>query len=51
MFMIGFDGTSVTPQIKQLIEKNYVGNLLLTAKNLKCETVSFALWQMSHNHC
>lgn len=35
--MMGFDGTSVTPHIKELIEKHYVGNLLLTAKNLKCE--------------
>jgi hypothetical protein len=35
--MMGFDGTSVTPHIKELIEKHYVGNLLLTAKNLKCK--------------
>jgi beta-N-acetylhexosaminidase len=38
LFMMGFDGTSVTPHIKELIEKHHVGNLLLTAKNLKCET-------------
>jgi hypothetical protein len=36
--MMGFDGTSVTPHIRELIEKHHVGNLLLTAKNLKCET-------------
>jgi hypothetical protein len=41
MFIVGFDGTSVTPQIKELIEKHHVGNLLLTAKNLKCETFVF----------
>lgn len=37
--MMGFDGTSVTPHIKELIEKHHVGNLLLTAKNLKCEMI------------
>jgi beta-N-acetylhexosaminidase len=41
MFIVGFDGTSVTPQIRELIEKHHVGNLLLTAKNLKCETFMF----------
>ena len=34
--MMGFDGTSVTPQIKALIEDYGVGSVLLTAKNLKC---------------
>ena len=34
--MMGFDGTTVTPQIRELIEKNYLGSILLTAKNLKC---------------
>jgi beta-N-acetylhexosaminidase len=34
--MMGFDGTSVTPQIRALIEDYYVGSVLLTAKNLKC---------------
>lgn len=34
---MGFDGTSVTPHIKTLIEQHHVGSLLLTAKNLKCE--------------
>lgn len=34
MFMAGFDSTSVTPQIKEIIEKYHVGNILLTAKNL-----------------
>jgi beta-N-acetylhexosaminidase len=33
--MMGFDGTEVTPQIKQLIEVHYLGTILLTAKNLK----------------
>jgi beta-N-acetylhexosaminidase len=34
--MMGFDGTSVTPPIRALIEDYYVGSILLTAKNLKC---------------
>ncbi|KAF2660444.1 glycoside hydrolase family 3 protein [Lophiostoma macrostomum CBS 122681] len=35
LFMMGFDGTAITPQIKTLIEKHYLGCILLTAKNLK----------------
>lgn len=35
--MMGFDGTSVTPQIKALIEEHHLGCILLTAKNLKCK--------------
>ena len=35
--MMGFDGTSVTPHIRTLIEEHHVGCILLTAKNLKCE--------------
>ena len=34
---MGFDGTSVTPHIRTLIEEHHVGCILLTAKNLKCE--------------
>lgn len=34
MFMAGFDSTSVTSQIKEIIEKYHVGSILLTAKNL-----------------
>lgn len=33
--MMGFEGTTVTPQIKELIQKHYIGSILLTAKNLK----------------
>jgi hypothetical protein len=36
---MGFDGTTVTPQIRQLIEQNFIGSILLTAKNLKCTLV------------
>jgi hypothetical protein len=36
LFMMGFDGTSVTPHIRTLIEEHHVGCILLTAKNLKC---------------
>lgn len=39
MFMMGFDGTEVTPQIRQLIEVHRLGTILLTAKNLKCNTL------------
>ncbi|KAF2453363.1 glycoside hydrolase superfamily [Lineolata rhizophorae] len=35
LFMMGFDGTTVTPQIRTLIEKHHIGSILLTAKNLK----------------
>lgn len=35
--MMGFDGTSLTPQIRELIEKHHIGSILLTAKNLKCK--------------
>ncbi|KAF2761394.1 glycoside hydrolase [Pseudovirgaria hyperparasitica] len=35
LFMMGFDGTTVTPQIKTLIEKHHLGSILLTAKNLR----------------
>lgn len=35
LFMMGFDGTTVTPQIQKLIEEHYLGSILLTAKNLK----------------
>ena len=37
LFMMGFDGTEVTPQIRQLIQQHHLGTILLTAKNLKCE--------------
>lgn len=35
MFIMGFEGTEVTPQITTLIEKHHLGTILLTAKNLK----------------
>jgi hypothetical protein len=38
LFMMGFDGTTVTPEIRQLIEEHHLGSILLTAKNLKCES-------------
>lgn len=36
LFMMGFDGTTVNPQIRSLIEDYHLGSVLLTAKNLKC---------------
>jgi len=41
LFMMGFDGTTVTDQVRVLIEKYFVGSILLTAKNLKCATLLF----------
>ncbi|KAI9838177.1 MAG: hypothetical protein M1837_002606 [Sclerophora amabilis] len=35
LFMMGFDGNTVTPQIRTLIEEHGLGSVLLTAKNLK----------------
>lgn len=40
--MMGFEGTSVTEQIKILIEKYHVGSILLKAQNLKCAVLLFA---------
>lgn len=35
LFMMGFDGTEATAQIRKLIEVHHLGTILLTAKNLK----------------
>ncbi|KAF7713325.1 Beta-N-acetylglucosaminidase [Penicillium ucsense] len=35
LFMMGFDGTVVSPQIRSLIEDYHLGSVLLSAKNLK----------------
>lgn len=35
MLIMGWDGTEVTPQIRDLIEHHHLGSILLTAKNLK----------------
>ncbi|EJT77075.1 beta-hexosaminidase [Gaeumannomyces tritici R3-111a-1] len=35
MLIMGWDGTEVTPQIRNLIENHHLGSILLTAKNLK----------------
>jgi len=48
LFMMGFDGTEVTPQIRQLIEVHHLGTILLTAKNLKCLYYS-SLFAMQYN--
>ncbi len=41
MLIMGWDGTEVTPQIRNLIEEHHLGAILLTAKNLKCELPLF----------
>ncbi|KAK3504069.1 glycoside hydrolase superfamily [Neurospora crassa] len=35
MLIMGWDGTEVTPQIRELITDHHLGSILLTAKNLK----------------
>ncbi|KAF2767613.1 glycoside hydrolase [Teratosphaeria nubilosa] len=35
LFMMGFEGTTVTPQIRKHITEHHLGSILLTAKNLK----------------
>ncbi|KAJ9151136.1 Glycoside hydrolase family 3 protein [Pleurostoma richardsiae] len=35
MLLMGWDGTEVTPQIRNLIEEHHLGSIILTAKNLK----------------
>lgn len=35
MIMVTFDGTSVTPDIRKLIEKYHVGGILLTPNNIR----------------
>ncbi|GAB7363431.1 hypothetical protein MBLNU230_g3707t1 [Neophaeotheca triangularis] len=35
LFMMGFQGNSVTPQIRKLIQEHHIGSILLSAKNMK----------------
>ncbi|CAI4217429.1 unnamed protein product [Parascedosporium putredinis] len=35
LFIMGWDGTEVTPQIRSLIQDHHIGSIILTAKNLK----------------
>jgi hypothetical protein len=42
-FMMGWEGTEVTPQIRTLIEDHHLGSILLTTKNLKCNYFSLTL--------
>lgn len=46
LFMMGFDGTSVSPQIRSLIENHHLGSVLLSTKNLKC-IMSLVLYLIS----
>jgi hypothetical protein len=36
LFMMGWNGTTVTPAIRTLIEDHHLGSILLTAHNLRC---------------
>lgn len=35
MIMVGFEGLSVTPDVRMMIEKYYVGNIILTRRNIQ----------------
>ncbi|KAI5820094.1 glycoside hydrolase superfamily [Pyronema omphalodes] len=35
MVMVIFDGLTVTPEIRMLIEKYYIGNIMLTSRNIR----------------
>ncbi|KAI1343012.1 glycoside hydrolase family 3 protein [Xylariaceae sp. FL0016] len=45
MLIMGWDGTEITPQIRNLIEKHHLGSIILTAKNLKSAEQTAALVQ------
>lgn len=34
LFILGFEGTEITPQIRSLIEQHHVGSICISAKNL-----------------
>jgi beta-N-acetylhexosaminidase len=36
--MMGFTGTTVTPQIRSLIQEYHVGTIFLSAKNISCRS-------------
>ncbi|KAI1633273.1 glycoside hydrolase family 3 protein [Biscogniauxia mediterranea] len=45
MLIMGWDGTEVTPQIRNLIENHHLGSIILTAKNLKSAQETASLVQ------
>ncbi|KAI0022924.1 glycoside hydrolase family 3 protein [Xylariomycetidae sp. FL0641] len=45
MLIMGWDGTEITPQIRNLIENHHLGSIILTAKNLKSAEQTAALVQ------
>ena len=36
LFLMGFEGTTISDKVRILIEQYHIGSILLTAKNLKC---------------
>lgn len=42
-FMMGWEGTEITSQIRTLIEDHHLGAVLLTTKNLKSNYMHFSL--------
>ncbi|KAI0010364.1 glycoside hydrolase family 3 protein [Xylariaceae sp. FL0662B] len=45
ILIMGWDGTEVTPQIKNLIQNHHLGSIILTAKNLKSAEQTASLVQ------
>ncbi|KAL7621920.1 hypothetical protein AAE478_007420 [Parahypoxylon ruwenzoriense] len=45
MLIMGWDGTEITPQIRNLIENHHLGSIILTAKNLKSAEQTASLVQ------
>lgn len=41
LFMMGWEGEEVTPQIRSLIADYGLGSVILTAKNLKCRLILY----------
>ncbi|KAH8647351.1 glycoside hydrolase superfamily [Xylariales sp. PMI_506] len=35
LFLVGFDGTAVTKELRELVERHFIGAILLTSKNLE----------------
>lgn len=51
MLLMGWDGTTVTPQIRTLIEDHHLGSIILTAKNLKCNTLGSPILSVLRRAC
>ncbi|WP_082406893.1 beta-N-acetylhexosaminidase [Bacillus sp. JCM 19041] len=43
LFVFGFNGTTVTPGIKQMIQEHFIGNIILFSRNIKNKKQLFEL--------